>query len=224
MRGLKPHASLARRASLNASLPEPSVAHASSQQSPPALPEERVRRILGIVESSRTFTIRDSALELNLSPAYLQRLFKHQTGVCMGEWLSERRLQQFAVMIPRTMKFSSRSPAFEVLATGDADYQVRAITQMKAGDGPSFEISGTGALPPIQGRAKAQEHAQSPPNQTTPTPARAPLPSLQRIAARSELPQSSSQLRVLGALTVFLLGACALLIWRTRKARRITAA
>jgi AraC-like DNA-binding protein len=99
VRALNPHASLARRASLNASLPEPSVAPASSQQSPPALPEERVRRIQGIVESGRTFTIRDLALELNLSPAYLQRLFKLQTGLCMGEWLSERRLQRAAQLL-----------------------------------------------------------------------------------------------------------------------------
>jgi two-component system, response regulator YesN len=39
------------------------------------------------------------ALELNLSPSYLQRLFKHQTGLRMGEWLSERRLQKAAQLL-----------------------------------------------------------------------------------------------------------------------------
>jgi hypothetical protein len=133
-------------------------------------------------------------------------------------------LQQFAVIIPHTMKFSSRSPAFEVLATDNADYQVRAVTQVKAGEGPSFEVSGTGALPSIETKAKAQARAQSPPNPTTSTPVRAPLPFSPRVAAGSVRPRSSYQSLVLGALTAILLGACALLIWRTRKARRITAA
>src|SRR5712691_6838886 len=61
--------------------------------------EGRVRKILRMVESGTTFTIRDLALELNLSPSYLQRLFKHQTGVCIGEWLNEQRLQRAAQLL-----------------------------------------------------------------------------------------------------------------------------
>jgi AraC-like DNA-binding protein len=61
--------------------------------------EERVRKILRMAESGTTFTIRDLALEFRLSPSYLQRLFKHQTGVCMGEWLNERRLQRAAYLL-----------------------------------------------------------------------------------------------------------------------------
>jgi AraC-like DNA-binding protein len=61
--------------------------------------EGRVRKILRMVESGTTFTIRDLALELNLSPSYLQRLFKDQTGVCMGEWLNEQRLQRAAQLL-----------------------------------------------------------------------------------------------------------------------------
>jgi AraC-like DNA-binding protein len=52
-----------------------------------------------MVESGMTVTIRDLALEFNLSASYLQRLFKHQTGVCMGEWLSEQRLQRAAHLL-----------------------------------------------------------------------------------------------------------------------------
>jgi AraC-like DNA-binding protein len=60
----------------------------------------RVRKILEMIESQTTiFTIRNLALEFNLSPSYLQRLFKHQTGVGMGEWLSERRLQRAAHLL-----------------------------------------------------------------------------------------------------------------------------
>jgi len=65
----------------------------------PAMLEGRVRKILQMVESGTTFTIRDLALELNLTPSYLQRLFKHETGVCMGEWLSEQRLQRAAHLL-----------------------------------------------------------------------------------------------------------------------------
>jgi hypothetical protein len=135
-------------------------------------------------------------------------------------------LQQFAVMIPRTMKFSSRSPDFGILATGNTEYQVRAITPVKAGEGPSFELSGTGTLPSVPEQAKAQQaHAQSVPlSNPAPTIARNASPSLPLIAARSELPPSSSQSLVLGALTGIFLGAGGLLIWRGRKARRITAA
>jgi len=61
--------------------------------------EGRVGKILRMVESGTTFTIRDLALEFNLSPSYLQRLFKHQTGVCMGEWINEQRLQRAAHLL-----------------------------------------------------------------------------------------------------------------------------
>ncbi len=52
----------------------------------PEKPEARVRKILRMVETGTTFTIRNLALEFHLSPSYLQRLFKLQTGVSMGEW------------------------------------------------------------------------------------------------------------------------------------------
>jgi AraC-like DNA-binding protein len=61
--------------------------------------EARVQKILQMVESDATFTIRDLALEFHLSPSYLQRLFKHQTGVCMGGWLNEQRLQRAAHLL-----------------------------------------------------------------------------------------------------------------------------
>jgi AraC-like DNA-binding protein len=52
-----------------------------------------------MVESGTTFAIRDLAAELRLSPAYLQRFFKQETGICMGEWLSEQRLQRAAYLL-----------------------------------------------------------------------------------------------------------------------------
>ena len=131
-------------------------------------------------------------------------------------------LQQFAVMIPRSMKFSSGSPDFEILATSNSDYQVRAITRVKAGEGPSFEVSGTGALPPIRSQTTTPTQVQLPSNPTASTQVRATVPSSARVASVAPMPQSSSQPLVFGALTAALIGVCALLIWRTRKARGVT--
>jgi len=61
--------------------------------------ERRELKILEMVEAGTTFAIRELAAELHLSPAYLQRLFKHETGICMGEWLSEQRLQRAAYLL-----------------------------------------------------------------------------------------------------------------------------
>jgi transcriptional regulator GlxA family with amidase domain len=95
-------ASLAKETAENALAPagsSPQAAAAPARRLPPGIPEGRVRRILEMVESGMTVTIRDLALEFNLSASYLQRLFKHQTGVCMGEWLSEQRLQRAAHLL-----------------------------------------------------------------------------------------------------------------------------
>ena len=64
-----------------------------------SIPDTRVRKILRMVESGATFAMRDLAIESHLSPAYLQRLFKHQTGVPMGEWLNEQKLQHAAHLL-----------------------------------------------------------------------------------------------------------------------------
>src|ERR1700685_4353837 len=61
--------------------------------------ERRVLKILELVEAGTTFAIRDLAAESRLSPAYLQRLFKNETGICMGGWLSEQRLQRAAYLL-----------------------------------------------------------------------------------------------------------------------------
>jgi AraC-like DNA-binding protein len=69
----------------------------------PALPdlplEPRVRKILERGESGQPLNIRDLAVEFHLSPAYLQKLFKHETGFRMGEWLNELRLQRAAQLL-----------------------------------------------------------------------------------------------------------------------------
>ena len=68
----------------------------------PPIPEARVQKIMRMVESGPALTIRDLATEINLSPSHLQRLFKHHTGVSMGEWLSEQRLQRAADLLAKS--------------------------------------------------------------------------------------------------------------------------
>jgi AraC-like DNA-binding protein len=79
------------------------AAAARAVTSKPLLPdlplEPRVRKILERAESGAPLNIRDLALEFHLSPAYLQKLFKHETGLRMGEWLNEQRLQRAALLL-----------------------------------------------------------------------------------------------------------------------------
>jgi len=135
-------------------------------------------------------------------------------------------VQQLAVMIPPTMKFSSRSPAFKILATGNSRYQVHAASQVKAGAGPEFEVAGTGALPPLGDQANSEATAKSPviPSPIRSAPAGAALPSLASIDSRLNRTQPPSQSLVLGGVTTVFLAASALLIWRARKERSFSQA
>jgi AraC-like DNA-binding protein len=102
VRSLNSRVSFSRRNDTDATTPgggRPPAASAPLRPLKPALLEGRVQKILRKVESGATLTIRDLALEFHLSPSYLQRLFKHQTGVCMGEWLNEQRLQKAAHLL-----------------------------------------------------------------------------------------------------------------------------
>jgi len=133
-------------------------------------------------------------------------------------------VQQFAVMIPPTMKFSSRSPAFQILATGNTKYQVQAANQLKAGEGPGFEISGAGALPPLGEQAKSKAAAQplAVPVPAVPAPAREASRASAPTDSRRELTQPPSQLLFLGILAAVLLTTCAVLVWRASKSRSIS--
>jgi len=91
-----------RRNRAHTATPEGSIPPTVSAPHLPLIPTEvegRVQKVLQMVESGTTLNIRELALEFSLSPAYLQRLFKHQTGVSMGEWLNEQRLQRAANLL-----------------------------------------------------------------------------------------------------------------------------
>jgi len=82
---------------LRAGMPSASVALV--RPITPTMLDGRMRKILEMVDSGTAFKIRDLAFECNLSPWHLQRLFKHQTGVSMGEWISEQRMQRAAHLL-----------------------------------------------------------------------------------------------------------------------------
>jgi hypothetical protein len=131
-------------------------------------------------------------------------------------------LRQLAVMIPPSMNFSSPSAAFEPLATGRSDFQVQTVSRLEAGEGPVFEVSGTGALPPLGDPSKSLAPQVSP--QSTgpviPVPGQPALPLPGRIDSRTDQAQPPSQSILLGGLTAVLLSACAFLIWQAHKTHR----
>ena len=135
-------------------------------------------------------------------------------------------VQRLAVMISPTMKFSSSSPAFKILATGNRRYQVHAASRVKAGVGPEFEVSGTGALPSLGDQAESQARSQSPavPDRVISAPGRGALPSLANIDTRLKQTQPPAQSLVLAGLTSVLLATSVLLVWRARKTRSFSAA
>jgi hypothetical protein len=108
-------------------------------------------------------------------------------------------LQQLAVMIPPTMRFASRSPAFQVLRTGNDRYQVEAANPVNAGEGPGFEISGVGPLPALPAQA------QSPPKLPIAT---------QPISAHSA--PASSRARAQGANGLDTVAASDIFAWLSR--------
>ena len=129
-------------------------------------------------------------------------------------------LQQLAVVIPPTMRFTSRSPSFQVLPTGNSRYLVEAADHVKAAERPGFEISGVGVLPSLQAQSSPK-----PPVATLPSPAPSVADSSGAHAhganLLSEVPasgfsSSSSPLqwRILGASAVLVLGVCGFFLWR----------
>ena len=143
-------------------------------------------------------------------------------------------MRQLAVMTPPAMKFASASPVFQLLAAGNSRYDVHAADNLRAGEGPEFEISGNGPLPPL-GDAPASRTLSSAPVPPRPQP-NLPGTDANRSAASSSVSvgassrssslgvsssatknQPRSETLALRAVSLLLLAACAFGIWRTRK-------
>jgi AraC-like DNA-binding protein len=61
--------------------------------------ERRLRKVLELIESQPARSVSQLALEVHLSPAHLQRLFKQETGANVGDVLVEHRLQSAALLL-----------------------------------------------------------------------------------------------------------------------------
>jgi AraC-like DNA-binding protein len=74
------------------------------------------RRLQEIIESGVAYNIGDLAAQLHLSPSHLQRLFKRETGVRLGEWLIAQRLEEAAYLLANSylsVKEIARSAGYE---------------------------------------------------------------------------------------------------------------
>ncbi|HEX3396858.1 MAG TPA: helix-turn-helix transcriptional regulator [Steroidobacteraceae bacterium] len=56
-------------------------------------------RVLKMIECGTAYKITDLAAQLRVSTSHLQRIFKRETGVRIGEWLIAQRLQKAAHML-----------------------------------------------------------------------------------------------------------------------------
>jgi transcriptional regulator GlxA family with amidase domain len=68
----------------------------------PIVRERRLLRVMQSMESQLPHSVRELAQQVHLSPAHLQRLFKQETGVHIGELLTERRLTTAANLLTST--------------------------------------------------------------------------------------------------------------------------
>lgn len=132
-------------------------------------------------------------------------------------------VQQLAVMVSPAMKFSSSWPGFMRLPTGNTGFHVYAINRLKSGSGPEFVISGTGALPPVGGRAGSKPLPGAFPNPRTSTQDSG----VKAASAQIQLPTNSAQTfphPYFGdAIGLLLLAICGLLIWWFRSQNKISA-
>jgi hypothetical protein len=141
-------------------------------------------------------------------------------------------MEQFAIMIPASMKFTSRSEAFGMLVTGRTEYRVEAANQVQAGEGPGFEISGMGELPPLreQANAPAMPGSQTRPDAIVPARPGVSVPEFagsDSHAARNEMQVVQAQPAspmVLAVLIAVLLASSGFMLLRGRKRKSLLGA
>ena len=76
-----------------------------------AVRDRRVRRALDLIASQPSRSVRELALEVRLSPAHLQRLFKQELGVHIRDVMMEHRLQ-WAVHLLSTTDLSIKEISY----------------------------------------------------------------------------------------------------------------
>jgi AraC-like DNA-binding protein len=68
----------------------------------PLVQERRVLKILQMIQSQPLRRIEDLAREFNLSHSRLEHLFKQETGVSLGQLLTEQRLERASQLLLHT--------------------------------------------------------------------------------------------------------------------------
>jgi len=63
------------------------------------LGERRLQKVLQLIKSQSACSVSELALEVHLSPAHLQRLFKKKTGQRVSDLIGEHRLQKAARLL-----------------------------------------------------------------------------------------------------------------------------
>ena len=74
------------------------------------------RRALEIIQSETVYKISDLAAQFRLSASHLQRLFKRETGMGIGQWLIAQRLHRAAYLLANSylsVKTIARSAGYE---------------------------------------------------------------------------------------------------------------
>ena len=72
--------------------------------SQPPVPDQRLQRILEMIDSGIPCTVQALAEECNLSHSRLQHLFKQKTGISLGQRLTQQRLARAAHLLMHTDK------------------------------------------------------------------------------------------------------------------------
>lgn len=99
------------------------------------------------------------AVNFPLQPGATKFAFNYDLSYAGHAWFrinNKYPLQQLAIMIPPTMKFTTQSADFQMLRTGNERYQVEAANLVRAEEGLAFEISGIGTLPALRPQAQSQ--------------------------------------------------------------------
>lgn len=68
----------------------------------PLVQERRVLKILQMIQSQTLWRIEDLAREFNLSHSRLEHLFKQETGISLGQLLTEQKLDRAAHLLLHT--------------------------------------------------------------------------------------------------------------------------
>jgi AraC-like DNA-binding protein len=77
-------------------------------------------RLLRTIESGTAYKITDLAAQLRMSTSHLQRLFKRETGVRIGEWLITQRLQKAEYLLTNSylsVKEIARAAGYEHMSS-----------------------------------------------------------------------------------------------------------